>query len=116
LLADGCSIVAFPEGTRSGSRKIGPFHGSAFRLAQATGVPLVPLGIAGNERMPPRGSAILRPGRIVITKLPAVTKEQYEGMSPFQLKSNVRQTVQKHLNETERRGPLPGTSGEVESG
>jgi 1-acyl-sn-glycerol-3-phosphate acyltransferase len=102
LLADGCSVIAFPEGTRSGSRVMGPFHGSSFRLAQATGAAVVPLAVAGNEHMPPRGSALLRPGKVVVTKLPAVTKEHYATMNAFQLKSDVRFIIQKHLDSLER--------------
>jgi len=33
LLRQGVSIVSFPEGTRSGSKMMGPFHGSIFRVA-----------------------------------------------------------------------------------
>ncbi len=105
LLAEGCTVAAFPEGTRSGSRRIGPFHGSAFRLAQATGVPVVPLAIAGNERMPPRGSPFLRPGRVVVTKLPAITQANYAGMNPFQLKTDVRETIQTYLESVEHVAP-----------
>ena len=89
LLADGVSIIAFPEGTRSGSCNLGQFHGSAFRLAQHAGAKICPLTISGNENIPPRGSLVLHPGRIVISKLPAVTCEQYKEMNAYRLKTRV---------------------------
>jgi 1-acyl-sn-glycerol-3-phosphate acyltransferase len=97
LLAQGVSIITFPEGTRSGSRVVGPFHSSAFRLAQRAGVKIVPLAIWGNEEIPRRGSLVLRPGRIVISKLPAITAEQYRDMSPFTLKTMARDRIRQHL-------------------
>jgi 1-acyl-sn-glycerol-3-phosphate acyltransferase len=97
LLSEGCSVIAFPEGTRSGKREMGPFHGSAFRLAQQNGVKIVPLVLDGNQKMPPRGSALLRPGRVLVSKLQAITPEQYAGMSPFRLKNMVRERMQQHL-------------------
>jgi 1-acyl-sn-glycerol-3-phosphate acyltransferase len=97
LLKQGCSVIAFPEGTRSGNRPMGSFHGSAFRLAQHNNVKIVPIVLAGNQDIPPRGSALLCPGRIVVSKLPAVTPAEYAGMTPFRLKSLVRNTIQQHL-------------------
>ncbi len=97
LLSEGCSIIAFPEGTRSGAREMGPFHGSAFRLAQHNKVKIVPLVLAGNKEIPPRGSALLRPGHIVMSKLPAVRPDQYEGVSAFVLKNMIRARIQDHL-------------------
>jgi len=101
LLDEGVSIVAFPEGTRSGSRKMGQFHGAAFRLAQQTGTKICPLAISGSERMPPRRSLVLHPGRISIAKLPAVTSCQFREMSPFALKNQVRQMIQEYLDKIE---------------
>jgi 1-acyl-sn-glycerol-3-phosphate acyltransferase len=97
LLSEGCSVIAFPEGTRSGNKEMGPFHGSAFRLAQHNKVKIIPLVLAGNRKMPPRGSALLHPGRVVVSKLPAITPEQYAGMTPFRLKNFVRDRMQQHL-------------------
>ncbi len=97
LLADGVSIIAFPEGTRSGSRNMGQFHGSAFRLAQRAGAKICPIAISGNENIPARGSLVMHPGRIVISKLPAVTVEQYREMNAYRLKTRVRETIRQHL-------------------
>jgi 1-acyl-sn-glycerol-3-phosphate acyltransferase len=97
LLAAGVSVIAFPEGTRSGSRKLGPFHGAAFRLAQRSGVKICPITISGSENIPLRGSLVMHPGRIVITKLPAITSEQYAGLNAFALKNRVRETIDRHL-------------------
>jgi 1-acyl-sn-glycerol-3-phosphate acyltransferase len=98
LLSEGVSIIAFPEGTRSGTTIMGPFHSSAFRLAQQAGASIVPLAITGNENIPRRGTALMRPGRIVMSKLPAITAEQYRGMSAFELKSLVRERIQQHID------------------
>jgi 1-acyl-sn-glycerol-3-phosphate acyltransferase len=98
LLAEGCSIIAFPEGTRSGSRALGQFHGSAFRLAQQTGTKIVPLAVAGNEMIPPRGSSVLHPGVITVSKLPAVTAEEYRDMTPYKLKTLVRSRIGQYLD------------------
>jgi len=98
LLADGVSIIAFPEGTRSGSCQLGQFHGSAFRLAQHVGAKICPVTISGNEHIPSRGSLVLHPGRIVISKLPAVTCEQYQELNAYRLKTRVRETMRKHLD------------------
>ncbi len=96
-LKEGCSVIAFPEGTRSGHRAMGAFHGSAFRLAQQNNVKIVPLVLAGNQDMPPRGSFLLRPGRVLVSKLPAITPQQYDGMNAYVLKNHVRDLIQQHL-------------------
>lgn len=101
LLSIGCSVIAFPEGTRSGSRTLGPFHGSSFRLAQHCGISIVPIAIAGNEDIPHKGSLLLHPGRITFTKLPAIKPEHYAGMSPYQLKNLARDRIRAHLDTLE---------------
>lgn len=98
LLGQGVSVIAFPEGTRSGTPQMGPFHGSIFRLAQANKVKIVPLAIHGNEHIPPRGSFMLRPGRITITRLPAIGPDQYAHLSAFALKNQVHGMIQQHLD------------------
>ena len=98
LLDEGCSIIAFPEGTRSGSTRMGNFHGSAFRLAQHNKVKIAPIAIDGNEDKPTRGGFWMHPGVVTVTKLPSVTPEEYEGMSAFTLKNLVRDRIAAHLN------------------
>lgn len=96
-LAEGLHVAAFPEGTRSGDRHVGPFHSAVFRLALRTGVPVVPIAIAGNERTPPRGSLILRPARIVMSMLPPLRTDTYGTMTPFQFKNHVRGLIAAEL-------------------
>ena len=93
LIREGVSIVAFPEGTRSGSRRLGQFRSAMFRIALEEKVPIVPLCIVGNENRPPRGSFRLHPGRIVIHKLPACEPRDYRGMNAFVLKNRIRALI-----------------------
>ncbi len=102
LLKEGCSVIAFPEGTRSGSTKLNSFHGSSFRLAQMNHVKVVPLAIFGNERIPARGAPWLNPGRVVVSKLVSVKPEEYEGMSPYKLKNVVREMIEARLDAQSR--------------
>ena len=101
LLAERVAVLAFPEGTRSGSRAIGPFHGTMFRLALETGAPIVPVCIAGNEGMPPRGDWVLQPGVIRIRKLKALLPEEYRALDAFHLKNRVRERIASGLAQLE---------------
>jgi 1-acyl-sn-glycerol-3-phosphate acyltransferase len=99
LLAKGVGVVAFPEGTRSGGGAMGPFHGTLFRLALESRAAIVPLCIAGNQRMPPRGDWVLRPGVVQIRKLAALPPEEYQGLDAFHLKNRVRDRMAARLAE-----------------
>lgn len=105
LLEEGACIGAFPEGTRSGNRQVGPFHGAVFRLALQNRIPIVPLCISGNERIPARGSLVLRPGLIQVHRLPPVTWEQVRNLSPFQFKIRVRKQMIQELAAIDGDGP-----------
>jgi 1-acyl-sn-glycerol-3-phosphate acyltransferase len=98
LLEEGVSIIFFPEGTRSGKREMGPFHGSAFRLALTSKAPIVPLCISGNENIPPKGSFLLQPGMIRVRRLPAISWEDYKDTSVFSLKNRVREIINNELS------------------
>src|SRR5207248_2205352 len=60
----GTSIVLFPEGTRSGDGRLLPFKKGAFALAEAAGVPLVPVTIHGSGLLMPRRGWQIHPGQL----------------------------------------------------
>jgi len=63
LLADGWSLVMFPEGTRSPDGWTRRFRlGAAYLAAQAK-VPVVPIALIGSFAAMPRGRAWPKPGR-----------------------------------------------------
>jgi 1-acyl-sn-glycerol-3-phosphate acyltransferase len=60
-------LLFFPEGTRSRTGAIGPFHRGAFRAAVDHGLPIQPVVIEGLDRVLPPGRLIVRlPGRPVV--------------------------------------------------
>jgi hypothetical protein len=58
--------------------------------------------ISGNERMPPRGSIVLHPGRIMMRQLPALTWDEYKDLTPFHLKNRVRDLIGRELDLMEK--------------
>ena len=97
LLKEGVSVIVFPEGTRSGSKRMGNFHSSIFRIALQSRCPIVPICISGNENIPLRGLFILHPGIIKVHKLPALQWEKYKDLKPFKLKNKVRDIIAREL-------------------
>ena len=66
IIERGSPVVVFPEGQRrSGPTVEDLFDGPAY-LAARTGVPIVPMGIGGSERMMPKGAKMLRPSKLVL--------------------------------------------------
>ena len=66
VIDGGSPLVMFPEGQRrSGPVVADLFDGTAY-VAAKTGVPIIPLGIGGSERMMPKGAKFLKPSKLVL--------------------------------------------------
>ncbi|HXG00921.1 MAG TPA: lysophospholipid acyltransferase family protein, partial [Bacteroidota bacterium] len=55
-LQRGCSVMFFPEGTRSPDGRVYRFNDGAFRLAIKLGVPVLPLVVEGSRNCLPKHS------------------------------------------------------------
>lgn len=66
-LADGMSLVIFPEGARTLTGHMGRFKRGAFNLAAEFNLPVVPVTIDGAYDVMRRTTHIPRPGRIRLT-------------------------------------------------
>jgi putative phosphoserine phosphatase / 1-acylglycerol-3-phosphate O-acyltransferase len=69
----GLSIVVAPEGTRLDTESVGPFKKGAFRIAMATGLPIVPIVIRNSDSIAGRNSTTLNPGTVDVTVLPPIS-------------------------------------------
>jgi putative phosphoserine phosphatase/1-acylglycerol-3-phosphate O-acyltransferase len=65
----GLSILIAPEGTRTDAETVGPFKKGAFRIAMATGLPIVPVVIRNSNSVAGRDSYRLSPGTVDIAVL-----------------------------------------------
>ncbi|MDM4720326.1 lysophospholipid acyltransferase family protein [Micromonospora sp. WMMA1363] len=66
-LKDGELVVVYPEGTRSPDGRLYRGRTGAARLAVAAGVPIIPVGMIGTEKVQPIGARVPRPFRGEIT-------------------------------------------------
>jgi putative phosphoserine phosphatase/1-acylglycerol-3-phosphate O-acyltransferase len=73
----GLSILVAPEGTRLDTQAVGPFKKGAFRIAMATGLPVVPIVIRNADSVAGRNSTKLNPGTVDITVLPPVSVQDW---------------------------------------
>jgi 1-acyl-sn-glycerol-3-phosphate acyltransferase len=69
ILDEGQVLFVFPEGTRSPDGSLQAAHDGVASLAMRTGAPIVPLAIAGSNRVWPRGQKIPHPGGRVTVRV-----------------------------------------------
>lgn len=67
LVEDGQGVGIYPEGTRSRDGRLYRGRTGVGWLALATGVPVVPVGLIGTERLQPPGSTGFRPRHFTVT-------------------------------------------------
>jgi acyl carrier protein len=67
FLGNGESIFVFPEGTFTPEDGVRPFQLGAFKAAVATGVPIIPVSLAGTRRFLRDGTWLPRPTNVTIT-------------------------------------------------
>jgi len=88
VLEMGLHMCIYPEGTRNKSTEpLKPFHDGAFKLAVATGRPIIPALIFHTRDILPANKFFLWPHRMQIDFLPAISLKP--GSSPLQLKEEV---------------------------
>jgi putative phosphoserine phosphatase / 1-acylglycerol-3-phosphate O-acyltransferase len=73
----GLSILVAPEGTRLDTTTVGPFKKGAFRIAMATGLPVVPIVIRNSDSVAGRNATTLHPGTVDIAVLPPVSVQDW---------------------------------------
>ena len=98
-LKNGYSMVIFPEGTRSKGKKMGEFKKGSLKLAQKSGVPIVPVTLDGSYKVyEETNGKEFRPAeiKVVIDKpiyLDKLSKEEIKDLS-----KHVQSVVQKNLD------------------
>ena len=109
-LSIGHSILAFPEGTRTTTGRVGPFKPGMFKVAVATGTPIVPVAVTGMYDVMRKGSLVIRPGFTVTTyyEEPIETAGLTEADIPA-LMQKTRDVISARVDAYWReRGKLPG--------
>jgi 1-acyl-sn-glycerol-3-phosphate acyltransferase len=69
ILDEGHVLFVFPEGTRSADGTLHEARDGVASLALRTGAPIVPVGIAGSDRIWPRRQRLPRPGGRVTVRV-----------------------------------------------
>ena len=96
-LRAGSSIMMFPEGTRSKTGVLQPFKTGAFELALRTGLPMLPIVLAGtSDALPKRGFVLRGRHPITITVLDPIPPESFRGLDAKALTEQIRQIFVDH--------------------
>jgi 1-acyl-sn-glycerol-3-phosphate acyltransferase len=72
LVAEGYSILIFPEGTRSEDGEIARFHKGAFHLAEQLNLAIQPILIHGAHDVLPKNDFLISPGALNVRVLPRI--------------------------------------------
>ena len=73
----GCDIMFFPQGSRKDPNA--RFKSGAFYLAEQLNLSVVPVAIAGTQKMLPAGTFTIKPARVVLKSFPAMYPKDYAG-------------------------------------
>jgi 1-acyl-sn-glycerol-3-phosphate acyltransferase len=113
LLADGNLLLVFPEGTR----RFGPvvlaeeMHAGPAFVATRSGVPIVPMGIAGTDHAMPGGSPLIRPTKVYMVVGEPIRPPVVEGRVPRrvveELTEELRQALQVVFDEAQQLAGRP---------
>ena len=99
LKRDLCSICIFPEGTRSKTREMLPFHHGSFKIAQRGHVPLVVASISGTDKA--KKFFFLRPSDVYIDILEVIPADEARAMKTAELSDHARELIAAALQKRE---------------
>jgi 1-acyl-sn-glycerol-3-phosphate acyltransferase len=93
-LARRVSVMIFPEGTRSPrGGDLLPFHDGAFRAAIETGLPILPMVVAGTRDAMAKGSLLIRRARAEVRVLDPIETAHLTSADVAALRDRVRAVI-----------------------
>jgi 1-acyl-sn-glycerol-3-phosphate acyltransferase len=93
LVAQGHSLIVFPEGTRSVDGSVAHFKGGPFMIAVLAGLPIVPITLVGSRHVMFRGEVTVRPGRVSLIVHDPIETAGVPRDAARQFATNVRDIV-----------------------
>lgn len=106
VLAHRCSVMFFPEGTRSKDARVRRFQTGAFRLAIEAGVPVLPIAVDGtSDAIPKHGWKFGEGITARVGLLEPVETSGWTVEEASELASEVRQRIIKQIAEWRGTGP-----------
>jgi len=103
----GISLAVFPEGTRTRTGLVGPFHVGLFRLAIRLGCPIVPVSIVGAYEFSRKGSWLMRPSTIVVHLHDTIDTRGLTRADAEALMTRTRRIVSGPVDQSQQQVPLP---------
>ena len=103
----GISLAIFPEGTRTRTGLVGPFHVGFFRLAIRLGCPIVPVSIVGAYEFSRKGSWLMRQSTIVVQLHDTIDTRGLTRADAEALMTRTRRIVSDPVDQSRQRVPLP---------
>ncbi|MGB9667857.1 MAG: lysophospholipid acyltransferase family protein [Thermosulfidibacteraceae bacterium] len=87
-------IVIYPEGTRSNTGKLQPFKKKGLKLLFKVGLPVIPIVVVGTREIMPKGSYIVRKGRVKVFVLePIDVSERLRSVAEEDLIEEIRNRI-----------------------
>jgi 1-acyl-sn-glycerol-3-phosphate acyltransferase len=103
----GISLAVFPEGTRTRTGLVGPFHVGFFRLAIRLGCPIVPVSIVGAYEFSRKGSWLMRPSTIVVHLHDTIETRGLTRADAEALMTRTRRIVSDPVDQSRQPVPRP---------
>ena len=110
-LEQSCSVIIFPEGTRSVDGRVRQFNDGAFHLAIRAKAPILPLVIEGSRDCIPKNSwRFGKPSDIYLKVLPFIETSTLTLRDVPALRDTVRQMIMNQIAEW-RKAPVEEVDG-----
>jgi 1-acyl-sn-glycerol-3-phosphate acyltransferase len=102
LVGEHHSLIVFPEGTRSVDGAVGKFKGGSFVFALDSGMPIVPISIAGSRYVMTKGRLMVCPGEVTVTVHEPIDTRGIQREGVRELADRVRAVVRVGVDEPAR--------------